>query len=55
MRIRTICRCDEQGKPAGYHEPDCPLVIEAYQEFVRLNLRPDVKRVALCDTAEKKP
>lgn len=45
MKIRTICRCDEDGKPAGEHSSDCPYRSWAYQEAVdRLRERQEQQR-----------
>ncbi len=40
LKIRTICRCDEDGKPAGEHSADCPYAASLYAEAVRAALKP---------------
>lgn len=35
MKIKTICRCDEDGKPAGQHSSDCPYIAWLYAEAAK--------------------
>ena len=35
MKVRTICRCDEDGKPVGQHSSDCPYQAWLYEEGLR--------------------
>lgn len=40
--VRTICRCDEDGRPTGEHSPDCPYKAALYAEAMA-SLYPPVK------------
>jgi hypothetical protein len=44
IKIRTICRCDEDGKPAGQHSSDCPYMADLYAEAVAIAFKHDEER-----------
>lgn len=40
MKVKSICRCDEENGPHGGHSSGCPLMRDAYDAFVRWNTKP---------------